>query len=62
MSERGTWATPGEFADWFGVSTETLRRWRKEGHGPMSVKEGRTVRYAWSDIYAWANRRRKAAQ
>ena len=61
--EQGAWCTPAELADWLKVHSKTLETWRNEQprRGPRFVKEGRIVRYLWSDVYAWANDRRKAA-
>ena len=55
------WATPAEISAWLGVSVRTLAEWRKCKRGPRFVHEGRTIRYLWSDVYAWANARRKAS-
>lgn len=53
-----TLATPAQVATWLNVSTHTLRRWRKNGAGPRYIREGRTIRYAWQDVHAWAAARR----
>lgn len=39
-----------------GVSARTLRAWRAQGHGPLSVRlgpTGGTLRYRVADLDAW---------
>lgn len=40
-------------AEYLGVSTKALDRWRKEGKGPKSHKVGVQVRYKPEEVYAW---------
>lgn len=40
-------------AGMIGVSTATLRYWRRNGLGPVSAKIGRRVVYRRSDIQRW---------
>lgn len=56
------WCTPAELAKWLGVHQKTLASWRKQGKGPRFLKEGRTIRYAWHDIYGWVNTCRKESR
>ena len=41
------------FADYAGVSANTVYQWRSKGYGPVSVRIGRHVRYDIDDIHAW---------
>lgn len=49
--------TPGEAAELLRVSTRTLKRWRKRGYGPRSVKLGDgprgRIRYPRDEIERW---------
>jgi hypothetical protein len=38
------------------ISPRTLEKWRLTGDGPAFRKFGKTVRYAESDLQAWADR------
>jgi predicted site-specific integrase-resolvase len=42
--------TEGEAAAILRVSLTSLRRWRREGRGPLARKLGRTVRYRPEDL------------
>jgi excisionase family DNA binding protein len=42
--------TEGEAASLLRVSLTSLRRWRREGRGPVYRKLGRTVRYRADDL------------
>lgn len=44
--------TPAQLADHWGISANTLRKWRWEGKGPSFVKIGSNVRYRQEDIEA----------
>jgi predicted DNA-binding transcriptional regulator AlpA len=46
---------PNQLASHWGVSANTLRKWRWEGKGPRFVKLGRKVVYRRTDIDAFAN-------
>ena len=46
---------PNQLASYWGVSINTLRKWRWEGKGPCFVKLGRKVVYRRADIDAFAN-------
>lgn len=43
----------GDAADYLGVSTNTLARWRMDGVGPKYVKSGRYVRYPAHYLAKW---------
>ncbi|WFE74258.1 AlpA family transcriptional regulator [Roseinatronobacter sp. S2] len=46
--------TPGEAAEFLGVTTETLYRWRKDAWGPKySQVNARIVRYLRDDLVAF---------
>jgi excisionase family DNA binding protein len=42
------------------ISVSTLRRMRRRGEGPPPHVFGRLVRYRWSDVEDWMNRRLSA--
>ncbi len=43
-----------QVADRFGVSTDSVWRWKRAGNFPQAVKlSGRTTRWRLSDIEAW---------
>lgn len=45
---------PTEVAEMLGVSTETLRTWRKEKHGPRpTYLSARTIRYRADEVDEW---------
>lgn len=44
-------------AVWLGLSARTLERWRLTGEGPRFRKLGRCVRYAITDLVAFADAR-----
>lgn len=48
--------TRKQVADRFGIHTNTLDRWAVLGTGPkrLIAPGGRTIRYAESDVDAWA--------
>lgn len=46
---------PDELASYWGVSINTLRKWRWEGKGPRFVKLGRKVVYRRLDVEAFAD-------
>ncbi|NDF11810.1 MAG: DNA-binding protein [Proteobacteria bacterium] len=47
--------TPTELAELWGISENTLRKWRWEGKGPRYVKLGERVVYRRNDIDAYAS-------
>lgn len=45
-----------ELAERFGVTQDTLRKWRVDGKGPHFIR-GRPVRYPMNEIEKWENNR-----
>lgn len=46
--------TPYELSLRLGLSEETLRRWRRRGHGPTAlILSPRVVRYDPKEVEAW---------
>jgi hypothetical protein len=45
--------TPGQVAERYQVSAETLKDWRYRRVGPPHLKLGRNVRYRLSDLKRW---------
>ncbi|WP_408053264.1 helix-turn-helix transcriptional regulator [Streptomyces sp. CMC78] len=45
--------TPGEAAEYMGLSVSTLANWRCRNEGPPFVKAGRAVRYRLADLDRW---------
>lgn len=52
-AQRETWLSTDTLAEWLGVSTWTVRDWRKRQVGPAATKIGASVRYAVSDVESW---------
>lgn len=50
---RETYLDTTALAEWFGISPEAVRAWRKRGVGPRAMKIGGAVRYAESDVLNW---------
>lgn len=48
-------------AELLGLSPRTLERFRLDGSGPQFRKFGRRVRYALSDIEAWADAQKRSS-
>lgn len=47
------WLSNEDLAERYGVSVETVRKWRHRGTGPMAVVFGRRVRYSLDEIERW---------
>lgn len=49
---RGRLATPGEVAEYLGMTVAHLAQLRHRGRGPKFVRPtgGRTIRYDWRDV------------
>jgi excisionase family DNA binding protein len=58
--EAGRCLTPGEAANWLGVSLNSLyrRAWRAE-HGLPAVRIGRALRFRVCDLDHWLTSRRE---
>jgi len=50
MSTTEALVTEGEAASLLRVSLTSVRRWRREGRGPVYRKMGRSVRYRQDDL------------
>jgi len=50
MSANEPLVTEGEAASLLRVSLTSVRRWRREGRGPVYRKIGRSVRYRREDL------------
>lgn len=54
--------TEREAADFLGVTTRALQKWRANGTGPRFVRiSGRCVRYRRRDLISWAEARLKSS-
>jgi excisionase family DNA binding protein len=40
-------------AEFLGVPSRTLVKWRSEGTGPRSHRVGRHIRYIWAEVDEW---------
>jgi hypothetical protein len=60
VPEQKKLATQEEVAEWLQVPVARLKRWRKEHRGPVYMRVGRDVRYAWSDVHRWCLATRSA--
>lgn len=49
--------TPQQLAEHLGVPVATIYQWRYRSQGPRGFKIGGHVRYRWSDVAAWLERR-----
>lgn len=57
MTERPL--TTAEFAERAQISTETARKWRRDGRGPAYIRDGEGfIRYPVRDVEAWEKSRR----
>lgn len=45
--------SPGEVAEYRGVSVKALTQERYRGTGPRFVRDGRRIRYRAKDVAAW---------
>lgn len=52
-NEQRTWLSNVDVAERYGVSIDTVRKWRHEGTGPAGVRFGRHVRYSIGEIERW---------
>lgn len=49
---------PAAAAAMLETTEATLRRWRRNGHGPVFLRIGRKIRYKREDIEAWIDSQR----
>ena len=62
ISDPDALSTEREAADFLGVSTRALQKWRATGSGPQFVRiSSRCVRYRRRDLIAWAENRLKSS-
>lgn len=61
LAEQRNFLTPREVSDLLRVSTQTVRRWIKEGKLP-AYKVGRAWRIEETDLNRWLNGQRTAAE
>ncbi len=59
MTERTNYLSTHQAAEWLGLSTRTLDRYRVSGDGPVFHRFGGRVRYLRADLDAWAASRRR---
>ena len=56
-----TYLTPGQTADRYQVSRETLKDWRYRNRGPKYVKLGQQIRYRLRDLERWEKAQEREA-
>ena len=61
MNEDRHYLSTREAADYLGLSSRTLDRYRVSGEGPVFHRFGGRVRYLRADLDAWAATRRRAS-
>ena len=61
-SDQRTWLSNVDLAERYGVSIDTVRKWRHEGTGPTGVRFGRHVRYSVTECLRWESEREQAAK
>ena len=59
MTERTGYLSTRQAAEYLGLSTRTLDRYRVSGDGPVFHRFGGRVRYLRDDLDAWAASRRR---
>ena len=59
MKEATNYLSTRQAAEWLGLSTRTLDRYRVSGDGPVFHRFGGRVRYLRADLDAWAASRRR---
>lgn len=63
MTNNSTLLNERQTAERLGLTTRTLQRWRVSGAGPRYMRIGpRMIRYAESDVVAWAESRGYASR
>ena len=61
-NDQPTWLSNEGVAKRYGVSIDTVRKWRHEGTGPVGVRFGRHVRYSLGELRRWEREREQAAK
>ena len=56
------WLSNEDVAKRYGVSIDTVRKWRHEMTGPTGVRFGRHVRYSIAELERWEHEREQAAK
>lgn len=56
-TERQPLATIREVAEYLGLTPNALYCMRRRGTGPRGSMVGRELRYRWSDVEQWLDRR-----
>ena len=59
MTERTSYLSTRQAAEYLGLSTRTLDRYRVSGDGPVFHRFGGRVRYLRDDLDVWAASRRR---
>lgn len=57
MERRDQLLTVQQLSEYLGVPVATLYQWRYRREGPSGFRVGRHVRYRWSEVEAWIERR-----
>lgn len=57
-AQENAWLTTEDLAAELQVSVKTVRAWRYTSVGPVGHRLGKHVRYARSDVEAWARANR----
>ena len=52
-SDQHTWLSNEDVAKRYGVSIDTVRKWRHERTGPVGLRFGRHVRYSLAELERW---------
>ena len=52
-TDQRPWLSNEDLAERYGVSIDTVRKWRHEGTGPAGVRFGRHVRYSLAELERW---------
>jgi predicted DNA-binding transcriptional regulator AlpA len=58
-NEQLTYLTPIQVSVKLGITKDTLVRWRKNGRGPLFVKQGGRIVYPSRELESWLQSRRR---
>jgi predicted site-specific integrase-resolvase len=58
-NEQLTYLTPIQVSVKLGITKDTLVRWRKNGRGPLFVKQGGRIVYPLRELERWLHSRRR---